>query len=203
METGMHEYEGEIAEVKKKLFSQIAASDKVLDVGIGTGPNLRFLQRGTQVVGVDPNQYMWPYAIEKAQSCGIELHMVGGIGERLPTEDNSYDFAIVTLTLCSVRDPSLTIREILRVLKPGGQLLFIEHVIADRSHPILRAAQILLNPLQQLFADGCHLNRDTGAILKNVGKPGFSEITYEEFNVQEFGSLIRSHIAGCARKASL
>lgn len=202
METGMLEYERSIASVKHQLFSKISPSDQVVDVGIGTGPNLRFLPRGVQVVGVDPNEYMWPYAMAKASSNGIDLRLVEGVCEKLPLEDTCYDFVIVTLTLCSVQNPSQAVSEILRVLKPGGTLIFIEHVLADPSRPVFRAAQRLLNPLQVAFADGCHLNRDTARILQTAKEPGFSEIKYDEFDVGGVLNPIRPHIVGYARKAS-
>ena len=202
METGMLEYEKSIAAVKRKLFAQILPSETVVDVGIGTGPNLRFLQKGTHVLGVDPNEYMWPYAMQKARENGIELRVVGGTGEKLPVDDESCDVVIITLTLCSVRDPSQAIKEVLRVLKPGGRLFFIEHVIADRSRPVFRFAQNLLNPLQAALADGCHLNRDTASILENVqgSRFRFSEVQYEKFDVGGSWNPIRPHIAGYARK---
>lgn len=202
METGMLEYERNIVGVKHQLFSKISPSDRVVDVGIGTGPNLRFLPKGVRVVGVDPNEYMWPYAMAKASINGIDLHLVEGVCEKLPLEDKSYDFVIMTLTLCSVQNPSQAVSEILRVLKPGGTLIFIEHVLADPSRPIFRAAQRLLNPLQVALADGCHLNRDTARILQAAKEPGFSEIKYDEFDIGGVLNPIRPHIAGYARKAS-
>ena len=202
METRMLEYEKSIAAVKRKLFAQILPSETVVDVGIGTGPNLRFLQKGTHVLGVDPNEHMWPYAMQKARENGIELRVVGGTGEQLPVEDESCDVVIVTITLCSVRDPSQAIKEVLRVLKPGGRLFFIEHVVADRSRPMFRLAQKLLNPLQIAKYDGCHLNRDTASILENMqgSRFRFSEVQYEKFDIGLSRCLIRPHIAGCARK---
>lgn len=195
-------YEKSIAGVKQNLFSQISQSEQVADVGIGTGPNLPYLRKGTHVVGVDPNKYMWPYAMEKARTNGIDLRVVEGVCEKLPLEDRSYDVVIMTLTLCSVQSPSQAINEILRVLKPDGRLFFIEHVIADPSRPIFRAVQNLLNPLQVALSDGCHLNRDTARILQETREPGFSEIKYDEFDIGGVLNPIRPHIAGYARKES-
>ncbi|KAJ6801197.1 methyltransferase-like protein 7A [Iris pallida] len=86
------------------------------------------------------------------------------VGEALPIEDNSVDAVIGTLVLCSVKDVGVALREVRRVLKPGGLYLFIEHVAA-REGSLLRLMQSILDPLQQLLSDGCHLTRETGSLI--------------------------------------
>lgn len=207
MNVGMVDYEESMVARKKILFALIKATDTVVDIGIGTGPNLNFMPKGTQVIGVEPNEYMWPYAISKAEKLGVSLKMANGVCENLPLNDCSCDFVVTTLTLCSVRDLGKCCREIQRVLKPGGLHLFIEHVVAEPSRPLLRSAQNVLNPLQELLADGCHLNRDTGATLQSYIGDGFSEVNVERFDML-FGTLedwispIRPHVIGFARKTN-
>lgn len=206
MQNGMKQYEANIATLKEELFGEISSSDVVLDMGIGTGPNLQYMPKETRVIGVDPNPYMKPYALEKAQKYGVTLKFVEGVGEHLPLEDSSCDFVVCTLTLCSVPNPRAAINEILRVLKPEGRYIFIEHVRAPRSRPLFRAVQAILDPVQVAAADGCHLNRDTAMLIQN--NPGFREVNLREFDAR-FGfignilSPIRPHIAGYAVKENL
>lgn len=206
METGMLEYEKSIASVKKKLLVKLKPGDKVADIGLGTGPNLQYMPKDVQVIGVEPNEFMWPYARRKAEQFDVNLRLVNGTGENIPLEDESCDAVLTTLVMCSVPDPTKTTQEVLRVLKPGGIHIFIEHVIASSRRPILRTMQKLLNPLQKYSSDGCHLNRDTGIVLKGFEGHGYSEVEYDAFNLEMTGflgtvSLISPHIAGYARKA--
>ncbi|CAM9418232.1 unnamed protein product, partial [Ectocarpus sp. 4 AP-2014] len=101
---------------------------------------------------------------------GLTLRGVGGIAEELPFESGSFDAVVSTLVFCSVRDPAAALREVSRVLRPGGKFLFVEHVHArDEGLSILglRQQQELLDPLQQLLADGCHLTRETGQLIRD------------------------------------
>lgn len=205
MESGMVSYEEKMGKRKQQLFSRIRATDVIADIGIGTGPNLKYYPGGLHVFGIEPNHYMWSYASEKAMRHGVNLKLLGGYAESIPLEDSSCDKVITTLTLCSVRDIRKAVQEILRILKPGGELLFIEHVIASPKRPILRAAQNILNPLQVGLADNCHLNRDTLHVLREATDPGFSTIKCDTFDakfgtIEDYVSPIRPHISGFARK---
>ena len=206
MENSMLEYEENIASVKNKLLIELKPGDKIVDIGLGTGPNLQYMPKDAQVIGVEPNEFMWPYARKKAERFNVNLRLINGTGENIPLEDDSCDAVLTTLVMCSVPDPKKTIQEVLRVLKPGGIHIFIEHVIASSHRPILRTMQKLLNPLQKFAADGCHVNRDTGSVLRSFEGHGYSMVEYDAFNLDfsgRFGkvSLISSHIAGYARKA--
>lgn len=206
MEAGMIEYEENISNTKRRLFSHIKQSDLVMDIGMGTGPNLKYMPIGVEMIGLEPNVYMWPYAEQKAKQYGVSLQMIEGTVEQIPMKNESCDIVITTLTLCSVPDFDKAMKEIIRILKPGGKHIFIEHVIAGKNRPILRAVQNVLNPLQVLLAEGCHLNRNTGLKLENAG---FDEIEYEEFDakfnvIENLISPVRPHIAGyCGKKKNL
>ncbi|XP_010257937.1 PREDICTED: methyltransferase-like protein 7A isoform X2 [Nelumbo nucifera] len=117
------------------------------------------------------------------------------VGEALPVSDASMDAVVGTLVLCSVKDVKLTLEEIKRVLKPGGLYVFMEHVAAQDG-TLLRFAQGLLDPLQQIVADGCHLTRDTG---KLISEAGFSDVNINTTLLSTF-SIIRPHIYGIASK---
>lgn len=207
METGMGDYELAVSQRKRKLFESLNLPDgslRVLDVGIGTGPNLVYLPADTSCVGLDPNPFMFKYAEQKAAGLvtrGLSLKLLQGDAESIPCDNNSFDAVICTLTLCSVKSPERALSEILRVLRPGGTFLFIEHVCANEA-PILRACQTIFNPLQILLADGCRLNRDTGKIIQESG--GFELIEIENFSVDLGinGALISRQISGRAVKTS-
>jgi len=190
----MISYENEVAERKAGLFSgHVSQGDRILELGLGTGPNLKFYPGGVSVYGLEPNRAMHPYA-ESRKPKDIELKILARSAESSGFEDAHFDVVVSTLLLCSVDDPSLVLEEAKRNLKAGGKLLFIEHVGAPR-RTSLRLAQNVLNPLQKLFADNCHLNRDTQQSIKMV----FENVSCEEFKLTAPGSeLISPHIIGSA-----
>lgn len=154
---------------------------------------------GTQarsIVGLDPNLFMQPLAQQACAGAGFneeQLQLVEGVAERMPFPDASFDTVVCTLTLCSVESPAGAVQEMRRVLRPGGQLVFLEHV-RDPSLGLLRVQQALLGPLQQALADGCHLSRDTAATIQGEA---WSQLKLESFQV-EGASLISPHIRGVA-----
>jgi SAM-dependent methyltransferase len=132
---------------------------------------------------------------------------VQGSGERLPFGDGEFDAVVCTLVLCSVADPVACVREMARVLRPGGRLLFVEHVRAPEPG-WTRTAQSLLDPLQVVLADGCHLSRDTLGVLRGTrafavpadsggggGAAAYGGTTLRTFDVPGLGPLA-PHAAG-------
>ncbi len=115
---------------------------------------------------------------------------------RLPAADASLDAVISTLVLCSVPQPEASLAEILRVLKPGGKFIFIEHV-AGRPGTRLRAFQNIIQPLWTLVGDGCHPNRETGQAIRRAG---FARLEIEQFRYPG-GGLVAPGISGTAFKA--
>mmetsp|Transcript_22666 Transcript_22666/g.55343 ORF Transcript_22666/g.55343 Transcript_22666/m.55343 type:complete len:246 (+) Transcript_22666:138-875(+) len=199
MQSSMSQYEIAVSDVKKQLFGAIGPGSRVLELGIGTAPNLKHYPPSCEIVGVDPNPYMQLYAQQKAARPGAPtLKWVTGEGEHLRRyfEQGSFDAAVVTLTLCSVADPDKVLFAIRSVLRPGGKLIFVEHVAAQ-NNSLLRYLQAALDPLQQLVSDGCHLTRDTEAILKSA--EGFQLERLERFRVSGLeAALISPHISGVA-----
>eukprot|EP00887_Chlorella_sp_A99_P001288 scaffold14.g1288.t1 len=217
MAGGMFDYEAAIAPTKRALFEQLFAHNPsfssnssrsssddlptLLEVGIGTGPNLPYLRRSGRdfrILGVDPNEYMRRHleaAAARVDWPAGRLSWELGDAEALPLGDASVDAAVCTLVLCSVADPPAVVREVRRVLRPGGRLLFIEHTAAPAdASPLLRLGQWAFNPLQQLLADGCHLTRDP---LPAIEAAGFSSVQARRFSVEGMG-LIGPHVAGIA-----
>src|ERR1051326_4972629 len=123
-------YEGFAAEYKRKLLSELKGT--VVEIGPGTGANLKYLDRErVRWIGIEPNTFMDAYLHDEAQRLGIGIEIRTGTADPLPLENNSADAVISTLVLCCVPSQQQTLREVLRVLRPGGKLVFIEHVAAE------------------------------------------------------------------------
>lgn len=143
---------------------------------------------------MDPNAFMSDYAREACASSGCDpakLSLVEGVAEAMPFENDCFDTVVCTLTLCSVPDPLAALSEMRRVLRPGGALVFVEHVQAFDSS-LLRLQQSLLDPLQQALADGCHLTRDTGRLLE---AQDWQSLEIDRLKIAG-AALISPHVAG-------
>jgi SAM-dependent methyltransferase len=191
-------YETFITGRKQALFGGLHGS--VLEIGPGTGPNLRYYGADVRWVGVEPNPFMHPYLQQSIRALGrqaehfrIEPGDPGGV--RLPAGDGSVDAVVGTLVLCSVTNPEESLQEILRVLKPGGRFVFIEHVAAERGSR-QRALQNFLQPLWSLVSGNCHPNRET---WETIGRAGFARVELEHFRLPS-GGPAAPHIAGTAIK---
>lgn len=197
----MESYEAEIAGYKLQLFDNLLEkAKKILEIGIGTGPNLKYYAGHTdvEVFGVDPNQKMEKYARAAAVNAGLppaNFNFIHAVGEAIPLPDASVDAVVGTLVLCSVKNVNLTLKEVKRVLKPGGLYIFIEHVAA-KDGTVMKLAQILLDPLQELVVDGCHLTRETG---KEISEAGFSKLVLSKEFISNI-PLINPHVYGIAYK---
>jgi ubiquinone/menaquinone biosynthesis C-methylase UbiE len=147
-----------------------------------------------RIVGLDPNRFMQPLALQASAAAGLQegqLQLVEGLAESMPFPDDSFDTVVCTLTLCSVESPERVLREMRRVLRPAGQLVFLEHV-RDPNFGVLWLQQALFDPLQQALADGCHLTRDTAATIL---AEAWSSVELTSFRV-DGASLISPHIRG-------
>ncbi|CAA7396246.1 unnamed protein product [Spirodela intermedia] len=200
MAQSMKAYEAEVAGYKTQIFSHLRGEgNKILELGVGTGPNIKYYANAAGVVvGVDPNERMEKYARVTAADAGLpsdQFTFVQGVAEALPVKDNSMDAVVGTLVLCSVPDVAAALKEVKRVLKPGGYYIFIEHVAAQDG-TLLRFAQRALDPLQQFVADGCHLARETG---KSISKAGFSDVQISATSIDVL-SIVSPHIYGLACK---
>ena len=145
------------------------ASGRVLEIGIGTGLNLGFYDTSkvSAIVGVDPAAQMQALARRRAERIAIPLEMVALELGQIQAADASFDSIVCTFTLCTIPEPLAALREMRRVLKPGGKLLFSEHGRAP--DPGVRRWQQRLTPLWKPLAGGCHLDRDIPALLKAGG----------------------------------
>jgi ubiquinone/menaquinone biosynthesis C-methylase UbiE len=140
----------------------------VLEVGIGSGLNLRFYgPQVTGLVGLDPSRELLAMARRRAPAAPCPVTLTAGSAEALPFRDQSFDTLVVTWTLCSIPDAARALREMRRVLRPGGALLFVEH--GRSSDPGVRAWQDRITPLWRRVAGGCHLNRPIDALIRAGG----------------------------------
>ncbi len=145
------------------------AQGRVLEVGIGTGLNMRHYDktRVTRITGLDPGVQMHPLARERINQAGLPVDLVGLSAEKIPMADASFDTVVITYTLCTIPDPLSALREMRRVLTPKGKLLFCEHGRAPDAS--VQVWQNRLQPLWGPLAGGCHLGRDIPALLREAG----------------------------------
>lgn len=180
--------------IKEELFKNIKGT--VVEIGPGTGNNLRYLSAGINWIGAEPNESFHKTILAIAQDRNINASIISSSAESIPLPDESADAVISTLVLCSVPNQQNTLHEIKRILKKGGALFFIEHV-ADKRGTFRKKAQDIFNPLNRLFADGCSCNRETWI---EIEKAGFSNVNIIHKMINEAMSLHTPHIFGYAVK---
>ena len=154
---------GVLAEHRRSQLAQVQG--KVLEIGFGTGVNIPYYPDSVQTLTtVDRNPAMNPRAQERISRSPMMVEHWVLSAESLPMIDNTFDTVVSTMTLCSIKNVSQAVREIFRVLKPGGQFLFLEHGLS--SEPVIQRWQRRLTPISKLLGDGCHLNRDIALLFK-------------------------------------
>ncbi len=146
-------------------------SGSILEIGVGTGKNIPYHPKKQTVTALDLSENMLLRARRKAQRLGVSVKLEVGDVQQLDYPDASFDVAVATFVFCSVPDPVLGLHELRRVLKPGGQLLLLEHVLSEG--PWLRRLMKWLDPLP-FHIWGAHLDRDT---VHNVRSAGFEQVT--------------------------
>ena len=145
-----------------------AAEGCVLEIGIGSGLNLPFYSSNArQVIGLDPSPKLLAMARRASLSASRSVEFIEGSAERIPLEDASVDSVVTTWTLCSIPDALRALRDMRRVLRPGGRLLFVEHGRAPDPNVIWW--QDRLTPVWKRLGGGCHLNRAIGTLIEGAG----------------------------------
>jgi ubiquinone/menaquinone biosynthesis C-methylase UbiE len=145
------------------------ARGRVLEVGIGTGLNMRYYDKSlvTRITGLDPALQLHPLARERIAQSGLLVDLVGVSAEKIPLSDASFDTVLITYTLCTIPNPQAALLEMRRVLAPNGKLLYCEHGRAPEAS--VQSWQARLQPLWGPVAGGCQLGRDIAALLTEAG----------------------------------
>ena len=144
------------------------ATGRVLDVGIGSGLNLRFYgPRVTRLWGIDPSSAVLEMARPKLKSVPFPVELLTHSAEEIPLPHGSIDTIVLTWTLCSIPNPIQALREMRRVLRADGQLIFAEHGLSP--DPGVQAWQHRLNPIWRRIAGGCNMDRKIDDLLSAGG----------------------------------
>ncbi len=146
----------------------LGVSNEVLEIGFGTGLNLPFYQLVDKLYALEPNADIFRLAETRIQQAAFPVEHIQASAETLPFAANSLQHVVSTWTLCSIPDLEQSLKEIYRVLQPGGTLHVVEHVL-NRQNLNIQRLQHLLTPIQKKVADGCHLNRDIENALLETG----------------------------------
>ncbi len=171
------------------------ATGRTLDVGSGTGANLRLYPvQVSELVLAEPDPHMREVLREKLLAEGrANTELVPARAEALPFPDSSFDSVALTMVLCTIPDPDAALAEAARVLKPGGKLLFMEHVRSE--DPGFARLQDRLERIWRFFADGCHCNRDS---LSTIESSTFEVETFKRGNMPMAPLIIRPLVYGRA-----
>ncbi len=139
---------------------------RVLEIGGGTGANLPCYSPSSRVIFTEPDRAMLAKSLPKLREARLSADLLLCRAENLPFQSESFDTVVATLVLCSVSDPTRSLREIARVLKRGGRFLFLEHTRADGD---VAKWQDRITPFWSKVALGCHLNRSTVSTIQRAG----------------------------------
>jgi ubiquinone/menaquinone biosynthesis C-methylase UbiE len=144
-------------------------SGRVVEVGAGVGSNFAHYPQGvTEVIAVEPEPFLRRKSEQAATAAAVPIRVVDGLADQLPLEDASVDAGVVSLVLCSVPDQALALAELKRVIKPGGELRFYEHVVSNRESR-RRFQRLMDATIWPRIAGGCHMTRDTRAAIERAG----------------------------------
>jgi SAM-dependent methyltransferase len=161
---------------RQRLLDGLAGA--VCEVGAGHGLNFaHYPPEVTRLVAVEPEPTLRAHAQDAATRVPVPVTVIDAAADALPLDDSSCDAVVASLVLCSVPDQAAALREVRRVLRPGGELRFYEHVRS--AHAMVAAGEDLIAPLWSKFAGGCHPNRDTVTAITRAG--------FEVTAVQRFG----------------
>tara|TARA_Y100001949_G_scaffold173570_1_gene179414 strand:+ start:1157 stop:1780 length:624 start_codon:yes stop_codon:yes gene_type:complete len=152
---------------RKKIVPE--ASGTILEIGIGSGLNIPYYQKSkiNKVIGLEPSEQLCKMAKKTADDNNFSIDFLVNGAEEIELPSNSIDTILLTYTLCSIPEPYIALKEIMRVMKSDGRILFCEHGIAPDE--VVQKWQNRINPLWGKLFGGCNINRDIPNILKNGG----------------------------------
>jgi ubiquinone/menaquinone biosynthesis C-methylase UbiE len=173
-----------VRDIRKNLVRK--SQGHVLEIGSGTGFNFPYYDRAQKVIAIEPEPLMRERSLPRAQNASVPIDVIAAGAEELPFPDNTFDTVVGTLVLCTIPDTKKALEEMRRVCKPDGQVLFFEHVRLE--HPFLGSMQDWLTPAWKRLCDGCHLNRNTLAMIEEAG----FEITQVERHFKDIFLVIET-----------
>jgi ubiquinone/menaquinone biosynthesis C-methylase UbiE len=157
---------GDLVPYRQRVIS--AAEGRVLEIGIGSGLNLPFYPAAvSDIVGLEPSPKLAEMTRRAARDASLHVSLIEGSAEAIPLDSASVDTVVTTWTLCSVPGADQALREMRRVLRPGGQLLFVEHGLSPER--VVRKWQDRLTPVWKVIGGGCHLNRPIRPLIEKSG----------------------------------
>ncbi|WP_066426059.1 class I SAM-dependent methyltransferase [Anabaena sp. 4-3] len=184
-----------LAKYRQEILAQVKG--EVLEIGFGTGVNLSYYPKELQkLITVDINPGVAKLAEKRIQASSITVDYRVLNGESLPMKDNTFDSVVSTFTLCSIAQVAAALKEIYRVLKPGGKFFFIEHGLSKDSQ--IQAWQNRLTPIQKVIGDGCHLNRN----IRQLVEQQFDHVIIEEMYADSLPKIVGYLYKGVATKAT-
>jgi ubiquinone/menaquinone biosynthesis C-methylase UbiE len=187
--------EREIGTERDKLLAGL--SGRVVEVGAGNGANFRhYPQAVEEVVAVEPEPYLRAKAEQAAREASVPVRVLDAVAGELPVESGSVDGAVASLVLCTIPDAAEALMEIRRVLKPGGDLRFLEHVRSDepRKARVQRISD--RSGIWPLLGGGCHCSRDTLAVIRDAG---YDVERVDSFSLGPSWWITNPHVLGVAR----
>lgn len=185
-----------LAEWRRALLAD--AKGDVLEIGAGTGANVPFYPKDLHhLVLAEPDAHMRKKLEAQVVSRGADVELASASAMALPFPDASFDTVVSTLVLCTVADETRALAELHRVLRPGGKLLFLEHVAAE-DNPGRLAWQRRVEPVWSWLAEGCHVTRRTGQAIRDAG---FVVEREERASMRKAPPWIRPTVRGVAVKA--
>ena len=156
------------AEMEKQRVDVVSqASGLVLEIGFGSGLNLPYYKNIIKLYALDPSRESYDLAREQAEQAPFKVEYIHASAEEVPLASHTIDFVVSTWNLCSIPHPDIALKEIFRILKPGGRFIFIEHGKSPKG--AVAKIQKLLTPISKSLLGGCHLDREIDRLIGSVG----------------------------------
>ncbi len=184
--------EGRIADYRRRTAGR--ATGDVLEIGGGSGANLRYYPDDARITMAEPNPHMVTRLQRRASKLGREVVVVPDRGEELSFADGSFDSVVTTLTLCMVDDLPKVLSEARRVLRTDGAFYYYEHVVSESAW--VRRLQRAANPAWRFATTGCNLDRDTVSMVRAAG---FASVEVERFTFSVGLPITLPNVIGVAR----